>query len=87
MYRLSADQENADAQYRLGMMYVNGEGVPQDDLEAYKWLSLSVSYGDRTAIIARDRVADKMTPSKISQAQKLAQKWKQKREALSEKIR
>ncbi len=29
-YRLAAEQGNAKAQYNLGIMYVNGEGVPQD---------------------------------------------------------
>ena len=32
--KIAAEQGDADAQYRLGMMYVDGCGVPQDDEEA-----------------------------------------------------
>ena len=32
--RQAADQGDADAQYNLGLMYANGEGVPEDDAEA-----------------------------------------------------
>ena len=35
-WRPLAEQGNADAQYNLGMMYDEGEGVPQDDAEAVK---------------------------------------------------
>ena len=35
-FRLAADQGDADAQTSLGDMYRNGEGVPQDDVEAEK---------------------------------------------------
>jgi hypothetical protein len=36
-YRLAAEQGDAGAQYRLGIMYLNGRGVPQDDVVAVKW--------------------------------------------------
>ena len=29
-YKLAAEQRNASAQYNLGLMYAEGEGVPQD---------------------------------------------------------
>jgi TPR repeat protein len=32
-----AEQGYADAQFNLGIMYSNGEGVPEDDAEAVKW--------------------------------------------------
>ena len=35
--RLLAEQGHARAQYRLGVMYADGRGVPQDDIEAVKW--------------------------------------------------
>ena len=31
-----ADQGSAGAQYNLGLMYLNGRGVPQNDAEAAK---------------------------------------------------
>ena len=42
----SALQGNADAQNDLGVMYQNGEGVPQDYKEAVKWYRLSAEQGD-----------------------------------------
>lgn len=35
--RKAADQGDASAQYNLGVMYVNGEGVTQDYKQAAKW--------------------------------------------------
>jgi TPR repeat protein len=43
--RLAADQGNASAQYRLGLMYYNGRGVPQDYAEAAKWFRLAADQG------------------------------------------
>lgn len=42
-----AEQGNADAQTRLGLIYKNGdEGVQQDYSEAIKWLRLGADQGD-----------------------------------------
>jgi len=35
--RRLAKQGNTDGQLRLGLMYRDGAGVPQDDIEAVKW--------------------------------------------------
>ena len=34
-YRKAADQGNADAQYTLGIMYADGQGVAQDLIQAH----------------------------------------------------
>ncbi len=41
-----AEQGDALAQYNLGIMYCNGQGVPQDYKEAVKWYRLSAEQGD-----------------------------------------
>jgi TPR repeat protein len=41
-----ASQDLAFAQYYLGFMYANGEGVPEDDAEAVKWYRLAADQGD-----------------------------------------
>jgi uncharacterized protein len=46
LYRLSAEQGNAEAQYNLGLMYDKGQGVPQDYKEAVKWYRLAAEQGD-----------------------------------------
>jgi len=44
-----AEQGNALAQYVLGNMYANGEGVPEDDAEAVRWYRLAAEQGDADA--------------------------------------
>jgi S1-C subfamily serine protease len=48
-YTLAAKQGDADAQYFLGWMYDNGDGVPQDDKTALKWFTLAAKQGDAYA--------------------------------------
>jgi hypothetical protein len=43
--RAKAEQGDAEAQYNLGLMYANGDGVPQDDAEAVRWLRLAADQG------------------------------------------
>ena len=45
----SAEQGNDKAQFKLGMMYVNSEGVPQDYEEAIKWFRLAAEQGNHKA--------------------------------------
>ncbi len=49
LWRPFADQGDAAAQYGLGLMYLNGEGVPQDDAEAVKWYRLAAEQGNADA--------------------------------------
>ena len=67
-----AKQGNARAQYSLGWMYDNGQGVPQDYVRAHMWYNLSASTGDEDAATSRNLVGILMTPSQIEEAQKLA---------------
>ena len=41
----AAELGDAVAQFRLGWMYANGKGVPQDDKEAVKWYQKSAEQG------------------------------------------
>ena len=71
-FSLAAEQGDADAQCNLGVMYEEGKGVPQDYVRAHIWFSIAVISGDKNASKSRDIVANKMTPSQIKEAQKLA---------------
>ena len=42
---LFAQEGDAEAQYNLGLMYANGEGVPQDYAEAVKWYFKAAEQG------------------------------------------
>ena len=48
-YRLAAEQGDAAAQNKLGFMYANGEGVPEDATEAVRWYRLAAEQGDAIA--------------------------------------
>ena len=65
------------------VIFFKGEGVPQDYIQAHMWYNLSASNrtGDERdiAVSNRDRVAEKMPPEDISEAQRLASEWKPKK--------
>ena len=42
---MAAEQGHAQAQFNLGVMYDNGEGVPEDDAEAVKWFRMAAEQG------------------------------------------
>src|SRR5262245_38383597 len=44
-WKLLAEQGNAVAQFRLGLMYAEGRGVSQNDAEALKWYGWAASLG------------------------------------------
>ena len=71
-YKLAAEQGHASAQTNLGTMYDDGQGVLQDYIRAHMWFNIGASSGDKDASQNRDIVAQRMTPSQIETAQKLA---------------
>ena len=75
-YRKAADQGNAKAQYHLGLMYAKGRSVPQDLVQALMWLDLAAAQGDALAARSGDRVAAKMTPAQIKEAEARIAAWK-----------
>jgi TPR repeat protein len=75
-YRKIADRGEVFAQYRLGRMYLQGRGVPQDYALAHMWFNLASRNGYLDAITARDELAAKMPPDQIAEAQRLARDWK-----------
>ena len=76
LYRLSAEQGNANAQSNLGLLYAKGRGVLQDYGLAHMWFNLSGSNGNKNAVKNRDTVEKQMTPSQIEKAQEMARNWK-----------
>ncbi len=77
-YRRAAAQGLAEPQSILGRRYENGKGVPKDYVQAHMWLSRAAAQGDERARKARDRLAKKMTPAQLAEAQRLAREWKPK---------
>jgi TPR repeat protein len=83
LIRPLAEQGNANAQYKLGVFYDNGLGVPQDKVSAYMWLNLSASQGREGAAAFRDLIARRLTPAQKEEAQKLTREWKPNRQSPS----
>jgi uncharacterized protein len=44
-----AEQGSVDAQFFLGVMYLYGEGVPQDDFQAAEWIGRAAEQGHAPA--------------------------------------
>jgi TPR repeat protein len=64
-------------------MYANGWGMPQDYVEAHKWLNLAATGFPASepekremAVRNRDQLAARMTAAQIAEAQRLARAWK-----------
>jgi tetratricopeptide (TPR) repeat protein len=81
-YRLAANHGLAGAQFNLGMMYAEGEGLTQDYVRAHMWLDVAASQVPalgakqrNSTVDARNRVASKMSPQQIVEAQQLAFEW------------
>ena len=66
---------NMHAQFLLGRMYANGEGVLQDYVRAHAWLNLAALYGHSEARTLRDRISPRMTPTQLAQAQSDARQF------------
>ena len=73
-----AEQGEAVAQTNWGAMYYRGNGVHQDDVKAYAWISVSSATGHENASANRDEIAKNMTPDQIDEGQKLAREWFEK---------
>ncbi|MCK8517049.1 SPOR domain-containing protein [Methylonatrum kenyense] len=52
-----AEDGNPDAQYTVGYMYYEGQGVNQDDQSALRWIRESASGGNRKAVEALGQMA------------------------------
>jgi hypothetical protein len=53
-------------------MYVAGEDVPEDYVQAYKWFNLAAAQGSEGAKKAHDLLRPLMTPEQIAEAQRLS---------------
>jgi len=76
----AAEQSHHGAFIDMGEMYWKGLGVSQNNIQAYMWWRLGALHGDKESERLLDMAAAKMKPSRVAEAQKLAQEWMQKHE-------
>jgi len=60
------------AQFRLGSIYHNGQGIPQDNVKAFAWYGIAAAGGIKSAQRIRDEIQSRLTHDEIEQARKLA---------------
>ena len=56
-------------------MFTMGEGVPEDDIQAYAWNSLAVAQGLEAAKNIKEMLTEEMTRAEIAEAQKLSREY------------
>lgn len=49
-YLKSAQKGDAESQYWLGVMHLDGNGITEDEDEAFKWIGLAADQGHRPAV-------------------------------------
>lgn len=70
-----ADAGSPEEQYRAGLVFALGDGVPVDLVSAHKWLNLAAMNGVVEARESRAEISQDMTQEEIVAAQKLAREW------------
>ena len=75
-WRKSATKGNADAQFKLAVVYHNGQGAPQDEVFALANATIAARNGDKENINYRNEIAKPLTPEQRRSATKLANAWK-----------
>jgi len=68
-----AKQGHAGAQYQLGLLYANGQGVPKDDVQARQWYEKAAVQGHAEAQVNLGSLYD--YGRGVPQDFKLAAKW------------
>jgi TPR repeat protein len=77
-YRKAAEQGDVGAQGILGVLYSIGQGVPQDDVEAYYWLDLAAAVkGPRQQQYAANRqtIGTHITADELAEVQDRVAQW------------
>jgi hypothetical protein len=73
----AADQGFARAQYKAGEMYEDGRGTRRDLMLAYQWFALAGKQRYEDARRRRKRVAERMTPHQIAEADLMVRLWRE----------
>lgn len=63
------------AQFNIARMYILGEGVPRNSVEAYKWLTIADRSGRPEARKALERIRKTLTPEQLEDARKRVQRF------------
>lgn len=70
-----ATEGNGPAYFNLGRLYLFGEGVRIDPVEAYKWFEMARRAGVTRASAGLARLGPLMTPSDVAEAERRIDRW------------
>lgn len=71
----AANQGQPEAQNLLSWLYLNGDGVSQDELEAYKWALLAKENGSESDHGYVDRLANALSQEEREEVERRAREW------------
>jgi len=74
----SAKKGDMKARFRLGTIYLTGQGVPRDYVLSYMWFNLSGAEGYKPALKQLNKLEAKMPPEQIRRAQKMSLEFTKK---------
>ncbi len=78
VFRRAAEQDEAESQCHLALMYIKGEGVPQDLVQSYMWSHIATSSlegaSDEEGLGKKQPTL--LTPAQIQKAKRLADEWR-----------
>ena len=63
------------AQTSLGVLYLNGDGVPLDRAEAYAWFTLAADQGEPDALEAEAALSVELSDEELTRAKELATRY------------
>lgn len=75
LLRQSALQGFAPAQSSLAVLYLVGQGVPKDRIEAYAWLLLAAKQGEWEAVKREADLRRELSDGELARARELAQRY------------
>ncbi len=79
-FRPLAEKGHTEAQFYLGIIYSQSQGVPKDSVQAYVWYTLAAGQSNDLAEKFKDYLEKSMTPAQLAKAQRLAREWQAKGE-------
>ena len=70
-FKVGAYYSDKLSQLSIGLMYMNGEGVPKDLPTAYAWLAVAAERKYPEFEVTRDNVKAQLSPQQLEQAEKI----------------
>ncbi len=68
----AVDRGDAEAEFTLGLLYHSGQGVIQNNEQAYAWMLVGIENGFKQGNGSVEFLGRKMSPLKVENAKKIA---------------